>query len=210
MGRKKGGGGKLNRSEIIQARLDPKLHMAAEILARSQRRTLSSLIEVLIESAAEKTKIPATVSGAAQINAIQLNRKKREMRSVSDLIDLLWSSEESDRFVMMALLLPDLLTAEEEYLWRLIKSTSYFWSYFPINIETNSGEIIGQGAWPLYNEEGLVREHLHEQWPLLKDILEGKKTESDLRKLNLSRGKLIDKPKDYPFEVKTIGRKDGD
>ena len=44
MGRKKGGGGKLNRSEIIQARLDPKLHMAAEIMARAERRTLSSFI----------------------------------------------------------------------------------------------------------------------------------------------------------------------
>lgn len=53
MGRKKGGGGKLNRSEILQARLNPKLRLGAEIMVRSQRRTLSSLIETLIEAATE-------------------------------------------------------------------------------------------------------------------------------------------------------------
>src|SRR5579872_1699710 len=57
MTRKKGGGGKLNRSEIIQARLDPKLHMAAEIMARSERRTLSSFIEKTIEQSARNNKV---------------------------------------------------------------------------------------------------------------------------------------------------------
>ena len=47
--RAKGAGGKLNRCMIIQARLDPELHDAAEMMARKQRRTLSNFIEILIE-----------------------------------------------------------------------------------------------------------------------------------------------------------------
>lgn len=50
--RKKGGGGKLNRSKIIQARLTPDLHKAAEEMARQQRRTLSSFVEMLVEAEA--------------------------------------------------------------------------------------------------------------------------------------------------------------
>ncbi len=44
------GGGKLNRSVIIQSRLDPELHEIAEMMAKKQRRTLSNFIEILIEN----------------------------------------------------------------------------------------------------------------------------------------------------------------
>ena len=47
-------GGKLNRSKIIQARLSPDLHCLAEKMARDQRRTLSSFIEMLIAAEAER------------------------------------------------------------------------------------------------------------------------------------------------------------
>jgi transcriptional regulator with XRE-family HTH domain len=50
------GGAKLNRSKIIYARLTAELHAAAEMMARQQRRTLSSFIEMLVEQAARKRK----------------------------------------------------------------------------------------------------------------------------------------------------------
>ena len=43
--KRKGGGSKLSRSEIIQVRLDPKLRFTAELAARKHRRTLSSFVE---------------------------------------------------------------------------------------------------------------------------------------------------------------------
>ena len=46
---KKGGGGKLSRSETVTVRLDPKLRFAAELAARKHRRTLSSFIEWAVE-----------------------------------------------------------------------------------------------------------------------------------------------------------------
>ena len=42
---RKGGGGKLSRSETVTVRLDPKLRYLAELAARLHRRTLSSYVE---------------------------------------------------------------------------------------------------------------------------------------------------------------------
>src|SRR4051812_37525690 len=47
--KRKGGGGKLSRSETVTVRLDPKLRYLAELAARRHRRTLSSYIEWAIE-----------------------------------------------------------------------------------------------------------------------------------------------------------------
>ena len=204
MTKKKGGGGKLNRSEIIQARLDPKLHMAAEILGRYQRRTLSSLIEVLLGEAINKIKIPATFSDNTQIEYYLMGRKKREKQSIKDITDAIWSDHEADRFAMLALLLPDFLTTEEISLWNLITYTPYFWAHFDINIESKSGRVLGQQNWPLVSQKGLIREHLREHWPLLKDILDGKKTADDIKKLKLPVGSHIEKPSDYPHDIKKV------
>jgi hypothetical protein len=46
---RKGGGGKLSRSETVTVRLDPKLRYLAELAARLHRRTLSSYIEWAIK-----------------------------------------------------------------------------------------------------------------------------------------------------------------
>ena len=48
---RKGGGGKLSRSETVTVRLDPKLRYLAELAARLHRRTLSSYIEWSIKEA---------------------------------------------------------------------------------------------------------------------------------------------------------------
>ena len=47
--KRKGGGGKLARSETVTVRLDPKLRYLAELAARKQRRTVSSFIEWAVE-----------------------------------------------------------------------------------------------------------------------------------------------------------------
>jgi hypothetical protein len=47
--RKKGAGGKLNRSKVVSVRLDPKLHYLTEIAAAVQRRTMSSYIEWAVQ-----------------------------------------------------------------------------------------------------------------------------------------------------------------
>ena len=51
--KRRGGGGKLARSETVTVRLAPKLRYLAELAARKQRRTLSSFIEWAIEETLE-------------------------------------------------------------------------------------------------------------------------------------------------------------
>lgn len=203
MARRKGGGGKLNRTEILQARLTPKLHLAAEILARSQRRTLSSLIETLIEAATVNCKIPAVTSDDSQLDVYLTGKRKTRNLTIKEIIDQLWTSEEADRFATFAFCLPDLLSPEELALWEVIISTPYFWDHFLVNVETKTGRLLEKQLQPIINQRGLIKERLREYWPLLKEILEGKKSLTDFQQLILSDGRVV-VDSDYPYAVKRV------
>lgn len=96
-GKRKGGGAKTSRSETVTVRLNPQLRYLAEVEARKQRRTLSSFIEWAIE------------------------------RATQDVNPILWDVDKTDRFVNMALTEPDLLTYEEQKLWKMVKEV---WSLY--------------------------------------------------------------------------------
>jgi hypothetical protein len=100
---RKGGGGKLARSETVTVRLDPKLRYLAELGARKQRRTLSSFIEWAVDQALGEVRLGEwTIAFEA---------------------DELWDVEEADRFVQLALHHRDLLTFEEQQLWKALNSS---------------------------------------------------------------------------------------
>lgn len=61
MARKKGS--KLSRTEIFNVRFDPKLKMAAELLAARERRTLSSLTEWVMERAVKEMAVTKNTDG---------------------------------------------------------------------------------------------------------------------------------------------------
>jgi hypothetical protein len=61
MARKKGS--KLSRTEVFNVRFDPKLKMAAELLAARERRTLSSLTEWVMERAVKEMPVLTNVDG---------------------------------------------------------------------------------------------------------------------------------------------------
>lgn len=107
---KKASGSKLSRSETVTVRLDPKLRYLAELAARKQRRTLSSFIEWAIEDCLHRVEIYHG-SGYSHDNSL----------SVHDEIKTLWDVDEADRFCKLAISYPDLLTHEEQRLWKLIK-----------------------------------------------------------------------------------------
>ena len=81
---KNAGGGKLSRSEVVTVRLDPKLGCLADIVARKQRRTLSSFIEWAIEESLAREKLKG--SSTAMESSLAL-----------------WDVDECDRFVKLAL-----------------------------------------------------------------------------------------------------------
>jgi hypothetical protein len=107
-GMKVRGGGKLNRSETVTVRLDPKLRYLAELAARKQRRTLSSFIEWAVEDSLRRVML---YEGTGYNND--------ESISVVDE-PRLWDADEAERFARLAILYPELLTYEEQKLWKVL------------------------------------------------------------------------------------------
>lgn len=110
---RKGGGGKLSRSETVTVRLDPRLRYLAELAARLHRRTLSSYVEWAIETSLENNVLKPDVDGRGN--------------SIKDDAEHLWDVDEADRFVKLALRYPNLLTHEEQVRWKLIRELPGLW-----------------------------------------------------------------------------------
>ncbi len=103
--KKTGGGGKLNRSQTVTLRLDPKLRYLTDLAARTQRRTTSGFIEWAIENSLSNVSI-ADSSGTV---------------ALSEIGDYLWDVDESDRFLKLATGYPSLLTHEEQIIWKVVR-----------------------------------------------------------------------------------------
>jgi hypothetical protein len=104
-------GGALSRSEVVTVRLDPKLRYLAELAARKQRRTVSSLIEWAVENGLDSVRLSTADDGP----------------TIWKEADSLWDVDEADRFVKLALRYPELLTHEEQILWKLIRDFGFVW-----------------------------------------------------------------------------------
>jgi hypothetical protein len=114
---RKGGGGKLSRSETVTVRLDPKLRYLAELGARLHRRTLSSYIEWAIKGSLDAEALrPTTTSSTAATD-----------QTIGSEAEYLWDVDEADRFARLALRYPHLLTHEEQVRWKLILETYALW-----------------------------------------------------------------------------------
>lgn len=173
MARKKGGGGKLNRSQIIQARLDPKLHMAAEIMARSERRTLSSLIENLVEEASKtrlvkRNQFQPWWSEDPDFYCRDMAYTKYDEVSIDQATQDLTGDHESIRFVKFASYFPDLLTKHEEEMFIKIYMTRYFWMHYEVNVEDRYGTFLEKFLVRVNCIDGIVKKNLIEFWDVIK------------------------------------------
>jgi hypothetical protein len=144
--KKKSGGGNLTRSQVVTVRFDPKLKFAAELAARKQRRTLSSFIEWAVEEA---------------ISRFHINDGK----TMSEAINHVWDIEEADRFLKLALYYPELLSFEEERLWRIIKEYKPFWE------KPDTGD---------YSVSNACLATIRNNWDILQQILAGDASVSEL------------------------------
>ena len=157
---KKGGGGKLSRSETVTVRLDPKLRFAAELAARKHRRTLSSFIEWAVEEVVQHVYLDGSKTTAY------------------DAIDLAWDIDESDKFVKRALLYPNLLTHDEEVLWKLIRENGYLRKG---RYRKNKVRDVDEWTWEI--DLGLINfERLREEWALFCSVAKGEIDKSYLPK----------------------------
>src|SRR5262249_33543146 len=113
-GRPRGGGSKLNRTETVTIRLDPRLRYLAEIAGRAQRRTVSSVMEWAFEKALEH---------------IMLNEGTSSQIDLDLASALLWDPDEADRLAKLALYFPQLLTYDEQVLWKRINECEALWCF---------------------------------------------------------------------------------
>lgn len=156
--KRKGGGAKTSRSEVVTVRLEPKLRYLAELAGRKQRRTLSSFIEWAIQTGLEQ---------------VYLENRGSDLRdSIADMAGKLWDVDEQDRFIKLAVRYPDLLTHEEQVLWKLIRENGFLWRgrYTGPN---------GEWTWEL-REEGFLFERLRERWKTFVAVASGEKDRSEL------------------------------
>ncbi len=112
--KRRGGGGKLARSEQVSIRLDPKLRFAAELAASKERRTLSSFIESAVERAVK------------EVGVTYCNIDKRHI-TADEVTSKVWDVDEVSRFTSMGINYPELLTHDEQKKWKFISAHDEFW-----------------------------------------------------------------------------------
>jgi hypothetical protein len=183
--KRKSGGSKLARTEIVQVRLDPKLRLAAEFAAAKERRTLSSFVEWAVEQAVKEV----------QVTQRWQDGEGRPINA-DEAAERVWDVDEADRFVKLAQIFPELLTVEEQRLWKLIRETPYFChsNHFPrefanalppaLSSPSGIGGFRGLGAalgtdlLPPSPEPDLVR--IRAYWDTLKQVAAGELDRSAL------------------------------
>jgi hypothetical protein len=91
--------------------------------------------------------------------------------TVADEAENLWDVDEPDRFVKLAVRYPDMLTYEEQVLWKLIRETAFLWR----------GRYNNQGEWEWSTvESGLIFDRLRDLWGKLKSVASGEADKSAL------------------------------
>jgi hypothetical protein len=141
------------KSEVVTVRLDPKLKYLAELAARKHRRPLSSYIEWAVEQSLSRVWLDEPFNG--------------EGTSVADAErnQHLWDLDEPDRVVRLAINYPDLLTHDEQLVWKLVRENGVIWK------GRNAG---APPAWTWEIKEGsVIWERLREYWSVFKAVANG-------------------------------------
>jgi predicted transcriptional regulator len=158
-GRDEGAG---KKSEVVTVRLDPKLKYLAELAARKHRRPLSSYIEWAVEQSLSRVWLeePYNNEGVSVADAERAQH--------------LWDLDEPDRVVRLALNYPDLLTHEEQLVWKLVRENGLVWK----------GRFSGTPSeWTWEIKEGsMIWDRLREHWPAFKAVANGSQPATALPK----------------------------
>lgn len=160
MSEKKGRGSKLNRTQVVTVRLDPKLRYFTEIAARRQRRTVSGFIEWAIEE------------GMKNIILHEDSENNVHDLSISNEPNRLYDVDESERFARLAILYPQLLNHDEQVLWKIINNSHLMLMGKPHANPSNDWN------WALLQD--FVFPILYKNWELFVDIAEGREERSKI------------------------------
>jgi len=167
----------LTRSENVSVRLNPKTRYGADLVARLERRTLSSYCEGLVEKANKNTKI----------DILQTDNTKRDI-ALNGLLELIWDVEESQRFIRLAFYCSQLLNHDEDFLFSLIKKNGYFWhgtwTKNPAQTEKVGNEENLEGAalkWTWETSlDSVIFFRVKEYWGILNEVSTGEAEPKEL------------------------------
>jgi hypothetical protein len=146
-----GGSSGKRRSEVVTVRLDPRLKYLGEIAARKQRRTLSGYIEWAVEKSLDLVILKEDDGSGNSINVSDAQRFHN-----------LWDVDESERLIKLAFNFPELLTYEEQLIWRLIRDNGYVW-------QGHFSKSDNRWEWSV-DEDRLIWERLKENWEIFKNV----------------------------------------
>ena len=147
-----------SKTKVVGVRLDPRLRYLTELAARKQRRSISSFIEWAIEES------------LGNVLLREESEYEGDPPTVADEASALWDVDDADRFAKLALKYPDLLTHEEQVLWKLVRGNECLWrgSY-------------KSDAWRWkVDESSLIFGRLREYWPLFNSVAKGSEELSKL------------------------------
>lgn len=160
--KRKGGGGKLARSETVTVRLDPKMRYLADLAGRIHRRTLSSYIEWAVKNALDRE----------SIKPIWLKGQEAASHTLGSETEYLWDVDDADRFAKLALRYPYLLNHDEQILWKLIRENGLLW-------RGRYDGVTGLRTWSV-QDDNLIYELLREHWTKFNAVTNGQAEKSSL------------------------------
>ena len=167
---RRGGGGKLSRSETVTVRLDPKLRYLAELAARKQRRTLSSYIEWAIEKSLSEVVLRTVYSGE--------DLEDEEKTTLADEAAGLWDVDPAERFARLAMAHQSLLTHDDQVLWKHIEDSGLLKQGWIPPSRDGVHTVPGRPDWKWLKSVGfpLLRDH----WETFSQIATGRLDRSHL------------------------------
>lgn len=146
-------GEKSTRSAIASVRFDPKLRYLAELAARKHRRSVSSFVEWAVENS---LKTVVLYDGSSSQNDVPV--------TIEDEAHRLWDVSEPERLLRLAILYPELLTIEEQEIWKLIQDAGFL---APAKMHGSDGG--ATWLWPFLEDR--VFPEVRRRWPEIESLL---------------------------------------
>ncbi len=100
--------GETSTTVSVGIRIDPKIKFALDMMGREQKRSLTAVIEWAISKAIA-------------------DQPWDYEESFSQVIDKVWSTDESTRFANLGFYMPQALTYDELRIWETIKASPDYW-----------------------------------------------------------------------------------
>jgi hypothetical protein len=142
------------RVGLLSVRLPPKLRYLAELAARKERRTLLSFVEWAVEDSLNRVRVREAGGRGDELGGCFAEEAER-----------LWDVEPAERFARLAVFYPELLSHEEQILWKTIKDTGLMWQ--------GGYRFGGRWTWDPEELERIVFPQIRAHWDTFRRVAAG-------------------------------------